>query len=678
MKIVVFLLAFILITFGLAVLLRRSSIYKGDNPLLLSMAITIIAVAVIANALGAMDVFSFRNVIICMGTVGVVLNVVNAPYVFRQRGIVSGESVWQWVKKGIPAVAVVAVAFFMFSIFRIDPIMSADAQIYYYKTLNISATGTIAWPHDAYMSENYDELRDVVYLTEEAYSEYEYGNSDDPGDYVVTELHLYSSLLAVGYKILGDAGISLMCAAAAAFAVFAVYQNFWGFLKNKKLALAAIALMIICPAELYCARTCLSEVLTQLIIWTGILVFNENLERSNVWGIVFGGFLIGLSTFNRIDAYIYIVSIYIVFIYWIVVKNSVEQMKYFAWGVFTLTVTSVLGFLYAYTFSYPYTYEHLRSGHLTAIILLAIVLLLVSGVLCILKKSGKISENIEVLLYGWLQQKHGAEILAIAVGVVIFFLYFLRPELSTGETDAELWISMTMKQFCYYTSVVSMPLLVYSIYHLLKHINENHIEHKMIYLILGGINFFIYTIFPSVAARNYWASRRWMPVVIPFVFMMALYALAQLFYQEKLKKGIVRTVYIFIFCYLLFEAKALNMGKVNTYAYGHVWNLANTLSDDVVWFCDNKRLTCALRGYFGKKNVYMLNIENTEQIEQYIAEHGEMYFLGSDPFLFLDEDVEAELITQCPILVQSVEDSYDIPREVKEMIVAGNLYLLQR
>lgn len=679
MKIIVFLPVFVVLVIGLIASLKRTSIYIGNNLILLGMGMALIILAIIANVLAAAGVFSFRNVIICMGITAIVLNAVNVQYIFAWKNRISEKSFGQWIKEEIPATGVFVIALCMFSIFRIDPIMSADAQIYYYKALSISKTGTVEWFHDAYMSENYDELKDVVYLTQDAYSAYEYGITDDPGEYVVTELHLYSSLLAVGYKMLGNTGISLMCALAAAFAVFVLYRNFANFFHSEKWAMAAAVLMLICPAELYCARTCLSEVLTQLIVWTGVLFLSENLARQNLPGVILGCSLIAISTFNRIDAYIYIASLYILFIYWVIVKKNIVQMKELMWGIATASAISTLGFFYAYVFSYPYTYVHLRSGHLAAIILLCIILFLLGLALCTQKRRKKnTSKDIEMVLYKWLQQEKGAEILAGMVGIIIFFLYFLRPELSTGSTDAELWISMTMKQFCYYTSVVSMPLLVYGIYHLLKNIGENNIDNKMIYLVMGGINFFIYTIFPSVAARNYWASRRWMPVVIPFVFMMALYGMFQLFREKKLNKGIIRAIYIFIVCYLLFEGKALNMGKVNTYAYGHIGNLANNLSDDVVWFCDNKRLVCALRGYFEKRNVYILNIENEDEIEKYIKEHGEVYYVGGDPYNFLSEDVEAEVITECPILVESVEDSYDIPREIRQSIIPANLYVLRK
>ncbi len=99
-----------------------------------------------------------------------------------------------------------------------------DPGVYLINGVHIAKTGGITYESNVYLNEHYEEVKDLLKLDAPGfYSEYEYGISKEPGSVVTQFLHMFPSLLAVGYRVGGLEGLVRVNAFINFFALGIMY-----------------------------------------------------------------------------------------------------------------------------------------------------------------------------------------------------------------------------------------------------------------------------------------------------------------------------------------------------------------------------------------------------------------------------------------------------------------------
>ena len=190
-----------------------------------------------------------------------------------------------------------------------------DPGVYLINGVHIAKTGGITYESNVYLNEHYEEVKDLLKLDAPGfYSEYEYGISKEPGSVVTQFLHMFPSLLAVGYRVGGLEGLVRVNAFINFFALSIMYlltKRMFG----EKAAGLALLFLTVNPAQLWAGRITQTELLSQMLLFLGIYWFYEGWETEKLRYAGYAGLLFGISTFNRIDAYIIGVGILVMWGY---------------------------------------------------------------------------------------------------------------------------------------------------------------------------------------------------------------------------------------------------------------------------------------------------------------------------------------------------------------------------
>ncbi len=345
-------------------------------------AAEIAEIAVAANLLAVFGIFSLYALsAILFVSAGICL------WIFCKREKVQ-EASGKMSRWDVAAVALLLISFCLCFFFPTKYMPAGrDPGVYLINGVHIAKTGGITYESNVYLNEHYEEVKDLLKLDAPGfYSEYEYGISKEPGSVVTQFLHMFPSLLAVGYRVGGLEGLVRVNAFINFFALGIMYlltKRMFG----EKAAGLALLFLTVNPAQLWAGRITQTELLSQMLLFLGIYWFYEGWETEKLRYAGYAGLLFGISTFNRIDAYIIGVGILVMWGYceWFEVKKKYARV---AAGLYLILGAAALG--YGFIFSYPYYKVHLHKGLAMIVginVVLAVLVLLVGAILCMKRKS---------------------------------------------------------------------------------------------------------------------------------------------------------------------------------------------------------------------------------------------------------------------------------------------------
>ena len=339
-------------------------------------------IAVAANLLAVFGIFSLYalSAILFVST-GICL------WIFCKREKVQ-EASGKMSRWDVAAVALLLISFCLCFFFPTKYMPAGrDPGVYLINGVHIAKTGGITYESNVYLNEHYEEIKDLLKLDAPGfYSEYEYGISKEPGSVVTQFLHMFPSLLAVGYRVGGLEGLVRVNAFINFLALGIMYlltKRMFG----EKAAGLALLFLTVNPAQLWAGRITQTELLSQMLLFLGIYWFYEGWETEKLRYAGYAGLLFGISTFNRIDAYIIGVGILVMWGYceWFEVKKKYARV---AAGLYLILGAAALG--YGFIFSYPYYKVHLHKGLAMIVginVVLAVLVLLVGAILSMKRKS---------------------------------------------------------------------------------------------------------------------------------------------------------------------------------------------------------------------------------------------------------------------------------------------------
>jgi hypothetical protein len=321
-------------------------------------------------------------------------------------------------------------------------------------------------------------------------------------------LHLFPAIGAIFYSAASLAGL---VRANAFIAVLAL----WGvFVTGKRLmgywpALAAVIVLGVNPAVIWNARITLTEALSVAILFGGLAFLWRSYDRKDTLWAFFAGAVLGVGLFDRVDAALNALPLLGVAAY-----AAFSDRTYRRAGLAAVAgyfIFSTIGYLDGFLNSYPYIYDLWSGGSLKALvgfnyatIILSVALLSVPDVVC---RRVYFSEKKLLLI---------VRLGIAALGIWLIVSYFILPGLSNS------FPAHASRELGWYISPLAYPLFLGGMY-IATH--DHRLRFFLPLWIIAGAAMLIFTWRPSISPDLIWATRRWVPYVIPTVMLFSVYCI---------------------------------------------------------------------------------------------------------------------------------------------------------
>ena len=349
---------------------------------------------------------------------------------------------------------------------------------------------------------------------------------------------VFSAWLAQAFATFGHHGLFRLNAVFALLSL-AVFYGLCVIAVGRPYAVSATLFLAFNPSQLWMARITLSEILTQLFIWSSLLVLMQALSQGRPSLARWAGVFVGCAALVRFDALILVPLLFVAhaaFTVLIAANDSpggatepsgrgAPDVRVWRALYQTALPSSVVAVAYYAVFSTPY-FDELGRYHLTKLVVvtLAAVLVLLASMLPFVRR-----------LRPGLTSKPLLTALCVALFGLVAYAYWLRPTASAQPAwkHEPLGLSVDVSRDYRQDSVVnlaryvSLPVIpaaiagwLLCVWVLARQRRNPHLT-PLLTVIAGCAAIYLWD--PAVHPDHYWAVRRFVPVVIPgFVVCAAL------------------------------------------------------------------------------------------------------------------------------------------------------------
>lgn len=358
------------------------------------------------------------------------------------------------------------------------------------------------------------------------------GFYNTPGSMTAQFGHLFPVWLAQAFASFGAHGLFRLNAVFAALSL-CVFYGVCRAMMPQPYAVGATLFLAFNPSQLWIARITLSEVPTQLLIWSGLLLLVEALKGRNRSTARWAGIVLGLSAFMRFDAFVLVPLLLLSHAAFALTREPVDAADRRSaatavwWALYQAALPIyALALGYYAVFSGPY-FEEVSWWYVTQIAggtVAALLVLLVA------------STPLARRLRPWLAHDVVLGVLSAAVVAVTMYAAWIRPGLSNhAQQLVQQWPGYVMDKLRDYgqdslvnlAQYLSPPLVCVAIagwlgaLWLIARSSVN--RHFLPVLVVVGGCAVLHLWRSSTLPDHFWAVRRFVPVVIPgFVLCAAL------------------------------------------------------------------------------------------------------------------------------------------------------------
>lgn len=290
---------------------------------------------------------------------------------------------------------------------------------------------------------------------------------------------------------------------------------------NKPIAVATALILALNPAQLWIARTPLTEVLTQLLLWAGIWLVMISLRRRTPAAARLGGYMLGAAVLVRIDMLLVVPLIILAHLATSLLEDESASSGRTWSALYSTGVPSVLlASGYYVVFSRPYFIELLpQLAQIAALSAVAAILLVIGTRPSVHARVAPIVTSRPFVV-------------AMGLGLVALFIYawWIRPidepfrlfgESQVGLAGKRTFAEESLRDLAAY---ISIPVVVAGVAGWFA-ITWTSLRSRLgwwmpMLLIVGGFSV-IYLWSPSVTPDHFWAIRRFVPAVIPGFILFA-------------------------------------------------------------------------------------------------------------------------------------------------------------
>ncbi len=454
------------------------------------------------------------------------------------------------------------------------------------------------------------------------YSAFARGLSEDPAELIPQFMHLFPSFAANFYSAFGLEGVVRANTVVAVFALWSFFMVCRRLIPYWPALMATVALGIN-PAMIWNARITLTETMAMGILLLGVyLVFIAKERKSIAWGM-YGGIVLGIGILNRLDSSLNVLIILGFSLYASLEGKCMRRLSLCLVLVYVLM--STIGFIDGYVNTYPYLYDLWRIGSLKGLVFLNYAGVLIS--LTVLSLPEKTLVKLRFT------QRTLYHMMLAATGMMVawlLFAYFIWPLL------ADNFNTHALRELGWY--VTPLAFILFALGFGLA-VRQREWGVWLPLLILAGFCIFIFTWRPSITPDHIWASRRWVPYVIPLIILFSAYGMWKLYslFFTKLYKyastGVILVVITYYFISILsFSRPFLRQSILVNYPaqYSHFSkNIAMSVSNPCL--TTNIQIASILTYIYGIDTVLITKTGAS------LAKKGKLnghLYVGLDPFSF--------------------------------------------
>jgi hypothetical protein len=335
--------------------------------------------------------------------------------------------------------------------------------------------------------------------------------------------HLFPVWLAQAFATFGHHALFRF---EAVFALLSI-SVFYGLCRSvmpKPYAVIATLFLALNPSEIWLARRTLTEILTQLFIWSGLFIFlfaqRDNSKRLARWA----GVLLGFSSLVRIDSFFLVPLLFFSHLVQKIVEDPGDKTSFSIWSPFYQTALPVFALVFGY-----YAFDNIIYLSIFFPLLKQIGILTLAILLALLA-----STQVNLKLIKPLFTSRTLLVLTgIALIALTIYAYWLRPNIEPYSTinNPEHFLHGTRdyreNSMVNLAKYLSPPVIFVAMWGWFITLGTIIKKRKDLHLILGIVCFAgfsaLYLWRPSIAPDHFWAIRRFVPIVIPgFILFSAL------------------------------------------------------------------------------------------------------------------------------------------------------------
>ncbi len=549
-----------------------------------------------------------------------------------------------------------------------------DYGLYAINGVHIADTGSMRY-HDDWLSENYDEVKDFVsdeYIAifSNVYNGTDEGADVDPGNLDPQFLPAFPAVLAVGYDVAGLDGLFRVNAVISALCLVCIY-GIAVTLFSRSVGIISALFLALCPAQVWGARITQSEQLAQFMflfsVWMLVLGFRKNSRGS--W--IIGSAAVGIGCFVRMDNYFVVTALFALICYcalWCApqCKNALSAFAVSA-GI------SAISLWYGFAFHNHYFVSHWERKVLAQLVYMCAAAGIAAIILLIIRALALKKREIKNPIKQLVSSRKGIAVVGAVLVLASLWCIFVRP---MYVQDAFAGNSLT--EYSWYMGIWIIPLAILGICIWLYAKDDKKykdvVEPAAFLFVAGMAATIVYTINPAISPDHFWASRRWVSVNYPFLFLYAAVAIVWLYKTPQFKiigKIAACSAAVCTVGYMAWQCRLFAFKSMMSDADDSLNAIAEALPDDEPSFTSNGSIASVLK-YVYKKPVYMfrgdynnglLNYHteanstiDVEALSEYIKKNGGISVVGKPQFYTMNLNYETSL-------VQSFEGVY--PTEVK-------------
>jgi hypothetical protein len=504
-----------------------------------------------------------------------------------------------------------------------------DPGVYVHTAAAIAREGSLQIPADDFQAFPQDVRRDLV-RQGTGWTQLFPGMFLLPNGQLSPQfMHLYPSLLAIGYAQAGVWGALLINPVLHGLAILLLY-GFASKLLGGRWGLLAALLLAVNPAQIWQAKFSTAELLTQVLLLAGLIAFLDFTRRRRVLPAAVSGLMFGLSFLCRYDAVLLIVPLVLLLV--VLANGPAYRRSVFAFLV-ALGVMGAHAWLHM-TWVAPF-YRPL-SGLVFPLLGAALFL---TAVLIAAVQIPAIRRGIAVLLRRPMAWRGAGLSMVLAFSVLAGYV---RPRLtvdgrvartvdralaSIGQGDwMEMLAGVNAFNVAYLESIFSFWGLVLALAGLGVLIWRVSDRGAAIWLVAALATTAIYMVDVFHDHFMMWVSRRFIPVVIPLLTVGIAAALQETYRQTKRKCRLLAAPLATLLILMVVAGttpKTVAMGTARDWPGLASWfqDLTRRMPEDTVVFSDQPGFAAPLRFMYG---IRAFEVGGGKSCAQFLSRHAQV------------------------------------------------------
>lgn len=387
-----------------------------------------------------------------------------------------------------------------------------DPGLYFIYSVFIGETGGLELPTAATVVAGTvaESLINVQYPG--LYDPARYGFESDPTIYFAQFHHSFSTFGAILYQLFGIEGVVRTNALISFLAL-------WSFgealrrLVDVKLAVLGVLFLGLNVAFAWNARITLTEIMSLAAVFAGIVFLLDALtkDRSD-WRAVIAGAVFALAVVARIDGVL--ISGLLLGLVALYGRNDVQVRRTFVLMMSVYAVLSSIALLDAWQHSPGYYLDLWRQGSSKYLVYGHFVSLFLVGIIIALRSRSLWPLSSEYFERHWASV---VRIVAVAFAALFAFLYFVYP-----GWQPEDFGHRAFREMAWYVSPLLLATGPLGLWLSARREDHRLTAALILFFLIAVV---LFSVEPAISPDHIWASRRWVPLVIPGLILSFLLCL---------------------------------------------------------------------------------------------------------------------------------------------------------